>query len=182
MRISDWSSDVCSSYLHLFDAADSTFAIALTGQETIELRRWVIGPEGSSRGRRRGLAARLSDVASYDEEGARAIEAARNAALALPSDDWLKRINTGEPFGPVEAMLAAARGTVYARDAQDGAAAGYGLETDMAELDGALVEDAQTAAEALENLLRQLTRLRSEERRVGIEWVSEVEYRGTTDP
>src|SRR3546814_928189 len=53
---------------HLFDAADSTFAIALTGQETIELRRWVIGPEGSSRGRRRGLAARLSDVASYDEE------------------------------------------------------------------------------------------------------------------
>src|SRR3546814_488219 len=144
---------------HLFDAADSTFAIALTGQETIELRRWVIGPEGSSRGRRRGLAARLSDVASYDEEGARAIEAARNAALALPSDDWLKRINTGEPFGPVEAMLAAARGTVYARDAQDGADAGYGLETEMAELDGALVEAAQTAAEALDNLLRPLTRL-----------------------
>src|SRR3546814_8364068 len=125
MRSIDWSSDVCSSDLtrlifdeghQLFEAADSTFAIALTGQETIELRRWVIGPEGSSRGRRRGLAARLSDVASYDEEGARAIEAARNAALALPSDDWLKRINTGEPFGPVEAMLAAARGTVYARD------------------------------------------------------------------
>src|SRR3546814_3268011 len=82
MRISDWSSDVCSSYLHLFDAADSTFAIALTGQETIELRRWVIGPEGSSRGRRRGLAARLSDVASYAEEGARAIEPARNARSA----------------------------------------------------------------------------------------------------
>ena len=44
---------------HLFDAADSTFAAALTGQETIELRRWIIGPEGSARGRRRGLAARL---------------------------------------------------------------------------------------------------------------------------
>jgi ATP-dependent DNA helicase DinG len=42
---------------HLFDAADSTFAAALTGQETIELRRWLIGPEGKSRGRRRGLAA-----------------------------------------------------------------------------------------------------------------------------
>jgi ATP-dependent DNA helicase DinG len=42
---------------HLFDAADSTFAVALTGVETIELRRWVIGPEGNSRGRRRGLAA-----------------------------------------------------------------------------------------------------------------------------
>ena len=144
---------------HLFDAADSTFAVALTGQETIELRRWVIGPEGTSRGRRRGLAARLSDVASYDEEGGRAIEAARNAAMALPSDEWLKRISAGEPFGPVEALLAAVRGTVYARDAQDAADAGYGLETEMAELDGALVEAAQAAAEALDNLLRPLTRL-----------------------
>jgi ATP-dependent DNA helicase DinG len=39
---------------HLFDAADSTFAAALTGQETIELRRWLIGPEGKSRGRGAG--------------------------------------------------------------------------------------------------------------------------------
>ncbi|MBP6363989.1 MAG: ATP-dependent DNA helicase, partial [Novosphingobium sp.] len=30
---------------HVFEAADSTFAAALTGAETIELRRWVIGPE-----------------------------------------------------------------------------------------------------------------------------------------
>ncbi|MDB5714677.1 MAG: ATP-dependent helicase, partial [Sphingomonadales bacterium] len=44
---------------HIFDAADSVFAAALTGQEAIELRRWIIGPEGTSRGRRRGLAARL---------------------------------------------------------------------------------------------------------------------------
>ncbi|HWH18346.1 MAG TPA: ATP-dependent DNA helicase, partial [Allosphingosinicella sp.] len=44
---------------HLFDAADSTFGATLSGQETIELRRWLIGPKGKSRGRRRGLAARL---------------------------------------------------------------------------------------------------------------------------
>ena len=37
---------------HLFDAADSTFAAALTGQETIELRRWIVGP-----GRQRARAA-----------------------------------------------------------------------------------------------------------------------------
>ena len=43
---------------HLFDAADSTFASALTGAEMIEIRRWVIGPEGKARGRRRGLSAR----------------------------------------------------------------------------------------------------------------------------
>ena len=32
---------------HLFDAADSTFAAAFTGQEAIELRRWIVGPEGT---------------------------------------------------------------------------------------------------------------------------------------
>ena len=52
---------------HLFDAADSTFAVALTGGETIELRRWIVGPEKAARGRRRGLAARLSDLAGYDD-------------------------------------------------------------------------------------------------------------------
>ena len=77
---------------HLFQAADSTFAAALTGQETIELRRWIMGPEGKSRGRRRGLAARLMDVASYDEAGAAALDAAVVAAGALPSDGWLQRL------------------------------------------------------------------------------------------
>jgi ATP-dependent DNA helicase DinG len=43
---------------HLFDAADSMFSAALTGQEAIEIRRWIIGPEGTARGRRRGLSAR----------------------------------------------------------------------------------------------------------------------------
>ncbi|MDI1297300.1 MAG: ATP-dependent DNA helicase, partial [bacterium] len=58
---------------HLFDAADSTFSVALSGQEAIELRRWIMGPEGGSRGRRRGLSARLSDLASYDADGGEAI-------------------------------------------------------------------------------------------------------------
>ncbi len=146
---------------HIFDAADSTFSLALTGQEAIELRRWVIGPEGNSRGRRRGLSARLADVASYDADGAAAIEHARDAASALPSDDWLKRVVSGEPWGPLEALLAACRAHVFAR-AEDGrgeADAGYGLETELAEPDGALVEAAMAAAEALDALLRPLNRL-----------------------
>ena len=61
---------------HVFDAADSTFSAALTGQEAIELRRWIIGPERNTRGRRRGLAARLADVSSYDDAGGEAVEAA----------------------------------------------------------------------------------------------------------
>src|SRR5213079_1884102 len=69
---------------HLFDAADSTFSAALTGQEAIEMRRWIVGPEGKSRGRRRGLSARLMDVASYDEAGSLALDTAVQMAGALP--------------------------------------------------------------------------------------------------
>ncbi len=145
---------------HLFDAADSTFSVALSGQEAIELRRWIMGPEGGSRGRRRGLAARLSDMASYDEEGGQAIRAAVDAAQALPADEWLKRVVAAEPFGPLEALFAAVRGTVYARAADAGEAdAGYGLETELAEPDGALVEAAQEAALALDTLVKPLIRL-----------------------
>ncbi len=143
---------------HLFDAADSMFATALTGQETIELRRWVIGPETTGRGRRRGLAARLSDVASYDEAGARAIIEAADAARALPSDGWIGRLNEGQPFGAIEALLAAVRGLVYARDdsTED---AGYGLETELAEPDAALIEAAGEATQALDSLYRPLVAL-----------------------
>jgi ATP-dependent DNA helicase DinG len=139
---------------HLFDAADSTFAIALSGQEAIEMRRWIIGPEGRSRGRRRGLAARLTDVASYDEEGGAALELAIEAARALPTDGWLGRIAEGAPFGPIETLLTEVRGTVYARSkAQD---AGYGLETELADPDGALVSGAAAALESLEALQKPL--------------------------
>jgi ATP-dependent DNA helicase DinG len=142
---------------HLFDAADSTFAVAFGGQEAIELRRWIVGPEGRSRGRRRGLAARLMDVASYDEEGGRALDAAVEAAKALPSDGWPQRLVEGAPFGAVEALLAEVRGTVYARaKAQE---AGYGLETELAEPDGALVSSAASAAEILESLQKPLAAL-----------------------
>ncbi|TDN82902.1 ATP-dependent DNA helicase DinG [Stakelama pacifica] len=143
---------------HLFDAADAMFAAALTGQEAIEIRRWIMGPERGSRGRRRGLSARLSDVASYDEQGGRAIAQAVDAAMALPSDGWLQRINEGEPFGPVEALLAAVRGLTYARDTK-GSDAGYGLETELAEPSPELVEAAGPAGEALDALIRPMVTL-----------------------
>ena len=143
---------------HLFDAADSTFAAALTGQETIELRRWIVGPEGKSRGRRRGLAARLIDVASYDEAGGAALEAAVQMARRAAGRRLAAADRRGHRrSGPIETLLAAVRGSVYARaTAQD---AGYGLETELAEPDPALVEAAAPAVEALERLLRPLVAL-----------------------
>ncbi len=143
---------------HLHDAADGMFAVALTGAETIELRRWILGPESTGRGRRRGLAARLSDVASYDEAGARAIADAVEAARALASEGWLGRLAEGQPFGAVEQLLAAVRGLTYARAEQPGDA-GYGLETELAEPTPELIEAAGTCAHALDALVRPLVTL-----------------------
>lgn len=142
---------------HLFDAADSMFAAALTGQETIELRRWIVGPEGKSRGRRRGLAARLSDVASYDDEGGLAIETALDAAGALPSEGWLSRVNESAASGPVEQLLSAVRAMVYARDESNAADSGYGLETELASPDPALIDAAAECASAFDAIAKPLT-------------------------
>lgn len=144
---------------HVFDAADSTFSAALTGAETIELRRWLVGPERASRGRRRGLAARLADVASYDEAGGLAIEKALLVAQALPSDGWLGRLAEALPDGPIEALLAQVRAVTYARDESGGIEAGYGIETEAAQLPGELVEAAGLAEGALAAIRMPLIRL-----------------------
>ncbi|HEX8485459.1 ATP-dependent DNA helicase [Sphingomonas sp.] len=143
---------------HLFDAADAMFGTALTGAETIELRRWILGPEAGGRGRRRGLQARLSDVASYDEAGGRAITDAVDAARALASEGWLARVAEGQPFGAIETLLGAVRGLAYARAEQSGDA-GYGLETELAEPSPELIEAAAPAAAALDALVRPLVTL-----------------------
>ncbi|MDB5738683.1 MAG: helicase c2 [Sphingomonas bacterium] len=142
---------------HLYDAADSTFSAALTGQEAIELRRWIVGPERASRGRRRGLAARLADVVSYDEAGALALDATIHATGALVADGWLGRIAEELPLGPIETLLHAVRATTLAR--ATAADAGYGIETEVAALDGPIIEAAGAAATALEQLMRPIMAL-----------------------
>lgn len=144
---------------HLFDAADSTFSAALTGQEAIEMRRWIVGPERGSRGRRRGLAARLADVASYDEAGGKAIEAACEAAAALPTEGWLGRVAEGAPSGEIEALLAVVRGVTYARDESGALDAGYGIETEAVGLEGNVIELAHGSAQALAAIRKPLIHL-----------------------
>jgi len=144
---------------HVFDAADSTFAATLSGQEAIELRRWIIGPEREARGRRRGLAARLADLASYDEAGAEAIAAACKAGQMLPSEGWLQRLTENAPSGPVEALLGAVRTATYARDESGGIEAGYAIETEAAGLPGDVIEAASAAGEALAAIRVPLIRL-----------------------
>jgi ATP-dependent DNA helicase DinG len=110
-----------------------TFAAALTGQRRSSCKRWIIGPEKGSRGRRRGLAARLADLASYDEAGAEAIAAALQGGRGAALDGWLQRLADGDALRPeIEALLAAVRAATYARDESGGQDAGYGIETEAA--------------------------------------------------
>jgi ATP-dependent DNA helicase DinG len=109
---------------HLFDAADSVFAAALSGAETAELRRWLRGAEGG-RSRARGLRRRVEDLVSEHPPLAKALSAAVEAARALPDQGWLARL--AEPArpelggmeagaeNPAEAFLRLVRDQVLAR-------------------------------------------------------------------
>ncbi len=135
---------------HLFDAADGAFALALTGREAIELGHWLLGPSRATRGRRRGLAARLADAASYDEGAGAALRDLLAAAALLPGEGWLPRLIDATPQGPIEMLLGAVRDTVLAR-AEPGDE-GYGLETEAAHLPPLLIEAADAARTALARL------------------------------
>jgi len=137
---------------HLFDAADATFAVELSGREAVELRHWLLGPDRANRGRRRGLAARLAELSGYDDEGAAAIDRVIAAAKILPAEAWLQRVAGGEPDGPIEALLAAVRTQVLARAEARGADTGYGLETEIADVLPPVIDAAAVAATALAKL------------------------------
>ncbi len=83
----------------LFDAADSVFASHLSGLETRELRRWLLGTErrgltGSDT--KGGLSRRLEGLLTSDPkaeaEAMKALDALTAAAHALPSEGWLERV------------------------------------------------------------------------------------------
>jgi ATP-dependent DNA helicase DinG len=146
---------------HLHAAADSAFSIALTGGEAIELRRWLLGPDRPSRraGRRRGLAARLLDVTSYDGPGGTALEEVLDSATLLPSAEWLQRVGAGEPAGPIEALIAAIRTHVLTHASDE--ERGFSLETAVAVLPPGLPEAADAASAALSRMGRAMLTLKS---------------------
>jgi ATP-dependent DNA helicase DinG len=146
---------------HIFDAADSTFAVRLTGSEALEMRRWILGPEttqGRSRGgRRRGLEARLSEILQHDDEIARSLALALHLAKELPQGDWLARLIEDRAHGPIENMLAAVRAHVFSRASPEDV--GYGLEAELTQPMPILVETAQAAIAALDKISAPLTAL-----------------------
>jgi ATP-dependent DNA helicase DinG len=100
---------------HLFDAADSTFAIHLTGREGHEMRRWLRGPEGRTMRRGRGLTDRLGDLLADIPESSEWAEEAVGHARDLAGDGWHQRVTQGAPAGAWEKFLAAVLAQISAR-------------------------------------------------------------------
>jgi ATP-dependent DNA helicase DinG len=143
---------------HVFDAADGAFSAHLSGRETAELRRWIVGAEGRRSSRARGLKRRLEDLIAGDTAAERALEEALKAVRALPGDGWPGRLAEGRPLGSAEKFLHLVRQQVYARAPSRGSP--YGLEADTAPPVAGLIEAAATLDAALARLARPLQRLR----------------------
>nr|WP_236571663.1 ATP-dependent DNA helicase [Rhodovarius lipocyclicus] len=144
---------------HIFDAADGAFSAAITGFETAELRRWLLGAEGG-RSRAKGLSRRIEDLAGEADELLGPMQAALHAAQGLPGPGWQSRLAEGTGgANPTEAFLAAARAQVLARAPEDDGQ--YGLEADIHPLNPGVEEAAQElnrALSALEDPLKDLCR------------------------
>ncbi len=148
---------------HVFDAADSAFSAALSGGETAELRRWLRGAEGG-RSRARGLRRRVEELVVDRPNLEAPLDAALQAAAALPASDWASRLAEAPPeFGaieparvnPTEAFLRLVRRQVLARTS--GADGGTGQAWNQTECDVFPVED--TLAAAADSLARALSRI-----------------------
>jgi ATP-dependent DNA helicase DinG len=145
---------------HVFDAADSAFAAHLSGQETHDLRRWLLGGEqtGRSAGRARGLRRRLEDLVAGDQELAEILTRILQAATALPGESWHQRIADGRTSGPAEEFLRGVRDQVYARSG--GHDSPYSLEVDARPAEPELLASAKALKEALLTILKPMESLK----------------------
>ncbi|HEY2131805.1 MAG TPA: ATP-dependent DNA helicase [Acetobacteraceae bacterium] len=142
---------------HVFDAADSAFSAELSGIEAAELRRWLLGAEGG-RSRARGLRRRLEELVAARPELEAPLDAALQAARALPAPGWSAQLSEtlpmpggGEPGRPnsTETFLRLARQQVLARIPGDGDAGRGAFECDLYPVLDDLPEAAQDLARAL---------------------------------
>ena len=144
---------------HLFAAADSAFAAALTGLEAAELRRWLAGAEDRRRSRARGLNRRIGDIAAMDDAARAALDDVLRATQHLPGAGWMGRLADGVPKGPAEAFLGAARAQVLARAEGAPSDQGYGLETETRPLADGVLDAASRLEAALGEIMEPLARL-----------------------
>ena len=143
---------------HLFDAADGAFGAHLSGTETSDLRRWLLGAEGRRGSRARGLERRVNDLLGEDTEALNALKRLLDLSQKLPATNWQTRVADGTVNGPAEEFLALVRQQVRARAA--GEDQGYGQECDVRPLNPGLLDAADQLATTFEQMLLPVRRLR----------------------
>ncbi|HQT39023.1 MAG TPA: ATP-dependent DNA helicase [Acidocella sp.] len=150
---------------HIFDAADSAFSIELSGTQLAELRRWLLGAEGT-RSRAKALAQRFEDLTAVDESLIRHLDAALLAAKALPAPGWSARLAADlaglqhTAANPSELFLQSLRLQARAR-AQDAELTGpMPVEVELFPIEDEIIESGAKLARALEKLRAPLAALR----------------------
>lgn len=143
---------------HIFDAADSAFAAALSGAETADMRRWIRGAEQSRGNRRqRGIRQRLGDLLEAGSPAMDDLEQAFKAASLLPATGWRKRLTDGEPHGIIEEFFYHVRQVIYDRIDQPESL--YSLEAQLHPIDSRLAPLIAPLRQALAEVAMPLMRL-----------------------
>jgi ATP-dependent DNA helicase DinG len=148
---------------HIFDAADSAFAVELSGAQLADLRRWLLGPEGT-RSRAKALASRLEDFLANDDSLRPMLDATLQAARALPAPGWSARLSVElmkeSAPNPAETFLQFLRLQARARALDADLAGPMPVEVDLYPIDEEVLESANTLSRALERLRIPLAKLR----------------------
>lgn len=144
---------------HLFEAADSAFGAQLSGAETADLRRWLLGAEavtgfGGQRSRARGIQRRIEDLIGESDEAKKELDDLIEAARCLPGPAWRQRLAEEKPKGIVENFLALCRQQVLARDVQKNTP--YSLETAVQPAIPGLFEQAYALSLRLRDVQRPM--------------------------
>ena len=155
---------------HLFGAADSAFSATLSGLETAELRRWLLGAEGG-RSRARGLRRRIEELVAGRPNLEAPLDALLQAARALPAGGWPQRLTDEGPeltgieasrANPTEVFLKLVHRQVLARvgnaDEAPGRPAAWGaLECDVFPIATDVAAASDTLARALGRIAEPAT-------------------------
>lgn len=146
---------------HLFDAADSAFSIELSGTAMAELRRWLLGAEGS-RSRARGLTKRLEDLAATDETTHKYLDQVVKHAKILPAPMFSMRLDPelAPDHNPAEIWLRALRVQARARALEPDLTGLSSFETDLHPLNEDVLIAGQKLAQAITLLRTPLIALR----------------------
>ncbi len=160
--LSGASDDIPTRYIfdeghHLFSAADSAFSAQLSARETAELRRWLLGAEGKSNSRARGLKRRAEDLIAGEPEGEKLLQDILDTASQLTDTGWTRRLKDSSPIGPTERFLHLVYQQVNAR--AHGNNTPYSIETQTFPLIDNLPEAAKSLKKALNDLQKPIIAL-----------------------